>query len=114
MERTSEIGPSIVIRGELFAGEDVVLSGRIEGTVKMEGHRLMVSQGAHVKAEVRTRELVVSGVVDPADVDALARRHFGDWPRGQRTPPAQRPVAPVPKNSSFSSNTIFFTPRCAR
>ena len=63
MERTSEIGKSIVIRGELFAEEDVTVSGRIEGTVTMERHKLSVSAGAHVAADVHAREVVVSGHV---------------------------------------------------
>lgn len=63
MAGTSEIGKTIVIRGELLADEDVVVAGRIEGTVKMEAHRLSVSQGAQVTAEVHAREVVVSGQV---------------------------------------------------
>ena len=63
MEHTSEIGKTVVIRGELFAEENVIVAGRIEGTVKMESHRLSVSEGAQVAADVQVRELVVSGQV---------------------------------------------------
>ena len=63
MERTSEIGATLVIRGELFAEEDVIVAGRIEGTVRMEGHRLSVNQGAQVNADVHAREMIVSGQV---------------------------------------------------
>jgi cytoskeletal protein CcmA (bactofilin family) len=63
MDCTSEIGATIVIRGELLAEEDVIVAGRIEGTVKMGGHRLSVSQGAQIAADVHARELVVSGQV---------------------------------------------------
>jgi cytoskeletal protein CcmA (bactofilin family) len=63
MERTSEIGASIVIRGEVHAQEDLVVAGRIDGTVTMEAHRLSVSQGAQVNASLHARELVISGDV---------------------------------------------------
>lgn len=63
MERTSEIGPSIVIRGEVQAKEDLVVAGRVEGTIEMEGHRLTVSKDAELKATVHAREIVVGGGV---------------------------------------------------
>ena len=64
MERTSEIGASIVIRGEVLAQEDLVVAGRIEGTIEMEAHRLTVSKDAELKAAVHAREVVVGGAVD--------------------------------------------------
>lgn len=63
MERTSEIGASIVIRGEVIATEDIVIAGRIEGTVQMEGHRLTVNKDAELNATIHAREIVVSGGV---------------------------------------------------
>jgi len=61
MERTSEIGASIVIRGEVLANEDLIVTGRVEGTVEMEAHRLTISKDAELKATVHAREVVVSG-----------------------------------------------------
>jgi cytoskeletal protein CcmA (bactofilin family) len=64
MERTSEIGASVVIRGEVQANEDLIITGRVEGTIEMEAHRLTVSQGADVKATLHARDIVVGGFVD--------------------------------------------------
>jgi cytoskeletal protein CcmA (bactofilin family) len=64
MERTSEIGASVVIRGEVQANEDLIVTGRVEGTIEMEAHRLTVSQGADVKATLHARDIVVGGFVD--------------------------------------------------
>jgi cytoskeletal protein CcmA (bactofilin family) len=64
MERTSEIGASIVIRGEVQAKEDLIVSGRVEGSIDMDGHRLTVRQGADVKATLHARDLVVGGLVE--------------------------------------------------
>lgn len=63
MERTSEIGASVIIRGELLATEDVVIAGRVEGTVEMEGHRLTINKDAELKATIHAREIIVSGNV---------------------------------------------------
>jgi cytoskeletal protein CcmA (bactofilin family) len=61
MERTSEIGASIIIRGEVLANEDLIVTGRVEGTVEMEAHRLTISKDAALEATVHAREVVVSG-----------------------------------------------------
>jgi cytoskeletal protein CcmA (bactofilin family) len=61
MERTSEIGASIVVRGEILSNEDLIIAGRVEGSVEMAGHRLTINQGAALKAKVHAREVAVSG-----------------------------------------------------
>ena len=61
MERKSEIGASIVIRGEVLANEDLIVAGRIEGSVVMKEHRLTVQKDAMLKATIQAREIVVSG-----------------------------------------------------
>ena len=63
MERTSEIGASIVIRGEVLAKEDLVVAGRVEGTIEMEGHRLTINPDAELKATIHAREIAVAGAV---------------------------------------------------
>jgi cytoskeletal protein CcmA (bactofilin family) len=64
MERKSEIGASIVVRGEVQAKEDLIVTGRVEGTIEMDGHRLTVSQGADVKAALHARDIIVGGLVE--------------------------------------------------
>lgn len=63
MERPTEIGASTIIRGELTAKEDIVVSGRVEGTIQSEGHRVTVNNGASVEADVLAHEIAVSGHV---------------------------------------------------
>ena len=45
------------------AGVDIVVSGRVEGTIQSEGHRVTVNDGAHVKADILAQEIAVSGRV---------------------------------------------------
>jgi cytoskeletal protein CcmA (bactofilin family) len=63
MERPTEIGASTTIRGELTAREDIVVSGRVEGTIQSEGNRVTVNDGAQVKADILAHEIVVAGRV---------------------------------------------------
>jgi cytoskeletal protein CcmA (bactofilin family) len=63
MDRPAEIGKTIVIRGEITAREDVVISGRVEGTIRVEGHAVLVNGGAEVLADVDARMVTVAGQV---------------------------------------------------
>jgi cytoskeletal protein CcmA (bactofilin family) len=61
MERPAEIGKSIVVRGDITASEDIVISGRVEGTVRVQGHAVLVNAGARVLADVDARAITVAG-----------------------------------------------------
>ena len=50
MERIAAVGASVVIKGELSAREDVVIAGRVEGTISVEGH--LVAKGVVVAGTV--------------------------------------------------------------
>jgi cytoskeletal protein CcmA (bactofilin family) len=63
MDRPAEIGTTIVIKGEITAQEDLVISGRVEGSISVDGHAVTVNDGAQVAAQVQARAIVVSGQV---------------------------------------------------
>lgn len=63
MDRPAEIGSTIVIKGEITAQEDLVISGRVEGSIAVSGHALTVNEGAAITARIQARALVVSGRV---------------------------------------------------
>lgn len=80
MEPTARIGASIVVRGDITAQEDMLIAGRVEGSIRIEGHRLTVAPGAQVVADIHGREVVVAGRVQ-GNVSAAARvdvRETGD------------------------------------
>jgi cytoskeletal protein CcmA (bactofilin family) len=62
MER-AEIGASIVIKGNITAGEDLIISGKVEGSIAVDGHSVIVRQGAEVVADVHAKAIVVAGQV---------------------------------------------------
>lgn len=64
------IGPSISITGEVSGDEDLLIEGRVDGTVALEQHAVTVGREARVKAGISGRTVVVEGTVE-GDVRAL-------------------------------------------
>ena len=63
MDRIAAVGSSVVIKGELLAREDVVIAGRVEGTISVEGHLVVVEPGGQVAADVVAKGVVIAGTV---------------------------------------------------
>lgn len=61
-ERAS-IGPSIAIKGDVSGNEDLVIQGRIEGSVQLGQHRVTVGPEGRVKADISGRTVTVEGEV---------------------------------------------------
>jgi len=59
----ARIGKSIEIRGELKGGEDLVIDGRVEGTVQLAEHRLTIGPNANVEADLSAQDVLVLGRV---------------------------------------------------
>ncbi len=59
----ARIGKSIVIRGEVKGGEDLIIDGRVEGTVSLAENRLTVGPNADVAADLSARDVLVLGKV---------------------------------------------------
>jgi len=56
------IGKNITIRGNLTGAEDLVVEGRIEGTVTLSNHLTVQSSGT-VEADLDVEDLTVNGAV---------------------------------------------------
>ena len=63
MRDRAGVGSSVVIKGELSAQEDVVIAGRVEGSINVSGHLVVVEAGAHVVGDITAAGIVVSGAV---------------------------------------------------
>jgi cytoskeletal protein CcmA (bactofilin family) len=63
MERLTEIGSSLVVKGDITAQEDIVISGRVEGSIAAAGHGVTVNAGAELVADIHARAIVISGQV---------------------------------------------------
>lgn len=61
--KSSVLGPTLVFKGELSADEDLLIKGRVEGTIK-HSSSLTIGDGGHVKANVTAEYIAVEGRVE--------------------------------------------------
>ena len=54
-------GQSIVIKGDISGSEDLVIAGRVEGSITLDGRVLTLAEGSHVVGEIAAGTVVVSG-----------------------------------------------------
>ncbi len=66
------LGASVVIKGEITATENLVIGGRVEGTILVEGGTLTLAAGSTVIGEVLAGAIEVLGQVE-GDVVATER-----------------------------------------
>jgi len=57
------IGPSVHIRGDLVGKEDIVVHGRLEGTVSLEQNNLHVGSEGWISADVKAKTIDIEGTV---------------------------------------------------
>jgi cytoskeletal protein CcmA (bactofilin family) len=57
------IGRSMVIKGEVTAGESLFVDGRIDGTITVSDHRVTIGRNGSVHANINAREVVIMGKV---------------------------------------------------
>ena len=59
----ARIGKSIVVKGEIKGSEDLILDGRVEGTVNLSENRLTVGPNANVAADLAAKDVLILGRV---------------------------------------------------
>jgi len=59
----SIIGPGLEFRGDLLAEEDLLIQGRVEGSIKHTGANLTIGAHGKIKADVVGRKIIVQGEV---------------------------------------------------
>ncbi len=60
---SARIGKSVVIRGEVKGSEDLIIDGRIEGTISLTDSRLTIGPNAVLAADLTARDVFVQGQV---------------------------------------------------
>jgi cytoskeletal protein CcmA (bactofilin family) len=66
---SATIGKAVMVKGQIYSREDLVIDGEVEGTVDVQEHRLTVGPNGKVVAGVKAREIVVLGSIQ-GNVDA--------------------------------------------
>jgi cytoskeletal protein CcmA (bactofilin family) len=59
----ARIGKSVIICGEVKGSEDLIVDGRIEGTVTLTESRLTIGPNANVQADLTARDVLILGQV---------------------------------------------------
>jgi len=62
-DRASVLGPTLYFKGDLSAEEDLLIQGRVEGSIT-HTQRLTVGVQGTVKANIRAQLIIVEGSVD--------------------------------------------------
>lgn len=59
----ARIGKSVVICGEVKGSEDLIVDGRVEGTVSLSESRLTIGPNANVAADLSAKDVLILGRV---------------------------------------------------
>jgi cytoskeletal protein CcmA (bactofilin family) len=59
----ARIGKSVVICGEVKGSEDLIVDGRVEGTVSLAESRLTIGPNANVAADLAAKDVLILGHV---------------------------------------------------
>ncbi len=57
------IGPSIVIKGEVTGEEDLLIQGRVEGRVNLNGNQVSIGESGEVYADIQAKVIQINGKV---------------------------------------------------
>lgn len=60
----SVVGSTLVFRGDLIADEDLLVQGRVHGTIEHNADNLTIGVHGRVKADIRARNILVQGEVN--------------------------------------------------
>lgn len=60
----SVIGPTLYFKGELSANEDLVIEGRIEGSIAHQDKNLTVGKEGRIKADIHAKVVEILGEVE--------------------------------------------------
>ena len=57
------IGQGVVVEGKITSAQDLRIDGKVEGTIEVGDHGLILGAGAAVKANLTARTILISGAV---------------------------------------------------
>ena len=59
----ARIGKTVVICGEVKGSEDLIVDGRVEGTISLSDNRLTIGPSANVAADLSAKDVLILGQV---------------------------------------------------
>ena len=61
---TAVVGSTIRIQGDLTGDENLLVHGRVEGTITLKNNQMTVGKDGHVNATVEAKSIQIEGTVD--------------------------------------------------
>ena len=61
---TAWIGQGVVVDGRITSAQDLRIDGKVDGTIEVGNHGLIIGASAIVKANLVARSIVISGAVN--------------------------------------------------
>lgn len=58
------IGPKITFKGEIIGEEDLLVQGKVEGSIDLKGNHLIIGQQGVVKANLMAKTITIEGTVE--------------------------------------------------
>ena len=99
-ERASVLGPTLYFKGDLSAEEDLLIQGRVEGSIS-HTQRLTVGAQGTVKADIRAQLIIVEGAVQG---DLIAEKSVYVKETGKVCGNIFAPAVSIIEGASFSGN----------
>ena len=69
---TAWIGRAVRIEGKVISAEDLVIDGRVDGSIELSDHNLTIGAAGAINASLYAKRIVISGTVT-GDVTAMER-----------------------------------------
>jgi cytoskeletal protein CcmA (bactofilin family) len=60
---TAWIGQGVVIEGKIASAQDLRIDGKVDGTIEVGSHGLIIGASAEVKANLVAKSIIISGAV---------------------------------------------------
>lgn len=57
------IGQGVVVEGRITSAQDLRIDGKVDGTIEVGNHGLIVGASAAIKADLAARSILISGTV---------------------------------------------------
>ncbi len=61
--RKARIGPGVLLKGELYGEEDIIIEGRVEGRITLKQHGVIIEESGRVDADITASSICVAGEV---------------------------------------------------
>src|SRR5689334_23749666 len=102
-ERTSVLGPTLRFKGELHADEELLIKGKIEGSIT-HSQRLTVCAEGVVKANIRAQMIAIEGTVDG---DLQAEKAVQVKESAHVNGNIRAPSVSIVEGAHFNGNTVM-------